>query len=87
MLKKHEEHMKSIKDKIDLTLFDFSKVAKSKVMLGTYTLWLPSYLDTMNKMKLDKEIWKKYLQSIKNPNMITRIEFMNKIRVWKLVLR
>ena len=35
-------------------------------------------------MKLDKDIWKNYLQSIKNPNMISMTEFMNTFRTWKL---
>ena len=34
MIKQYEEHMNYVKDKIDLTFFDFSKVAKSEIMSG-----------------------------------------------------
>ena len=84
MVKEHEEHRKSIKEKIDLTSFDLSKVAKSEVMSWICTLRIPSYLDTMNKMKLDKDIWKNHLLSIKTPNIVVMTEFMNAFRTWKL---
>ena len=35
-------------------------------------------------MKLDRDIWKTHLQSIKNEKMTTIIEFMNVFRMWKL---
>ncbi len=61
IVKQHEEHMKSIRDKVDLTSFDFTNVAKSEVMARTCTLCLSNYLGTMNKMKMDRDIWKNRL--------------------------
>ena len=58
IVKQHEEHMKFVKEKINLTSFEFSKVAKSEMISGVCTLRLPSYLDTINKMRLDREISK-----------------------------
>lgn len=38
MIKKYEERMNSVRDKIGLTSFDFSKVVKSEIMSGMCTL-------------------------------------------------
>lgn len=36
-------------------------------------------------MRLDRDVWKNRLQSIKSPNATAMTEFMNEFRTWKLV--
>ena len=58
LIKQYEGHLNLIKNSVELTTSDLTKVAKVEAMIDMCNQKLPEYFDIATKMKQDKDTWK-----------------------------